>query len=216
MKNEGEGRIHEVALVILPSLAMRWGVPAAILLQAVHEAADGPDGHLIEGRRWIRRSVIEWGDLMPFVSLSTIRRILTDFCEMGVLLSTSRYNRHVVDTTKWYAVDHDRLSEVLEATPPTRRWRAEVSKDVRLAVYERDGWACAYCGVPLTRPGERIPVEGGDWTDPPGHAGPTIDHRVPRSRGGGHEMDNLAACCAACNSNKGAKTPQEWMSHDLL
>jgi 5-methylcytosine-specific restriction endonuclease McrA len=28
---------------------------------------------------------------------------------------------------------------------------------------------------------------------------------IPRSRGGGHELENLLACCAKCNSLKGAK-----------
>jgi 5-methylcytosine-specific restriction endonuclease McrA len=32
-----------------------------------------------------------------------------------------------------------------------------------------------------------------------------IDHFVPLSRGGSHDLDNLVAACAACNLSKGAK-----------
>lgn len=37
----------------------------------------------------------------------------------------------------------------------------------------------------------------------------TIDHVLPRSRGGKNEWDNLVACCLDCNNLKGNKTPVE-------
>jgi len=60
----------------------------------------------------------------------------------------------------------------------TQRW-----KDQRIRVLKRDGYICAYCG--------------GDATQ--------VDHVIPRKVGGGHDLDNLVACCAPCNSAKGAK-----------
>ncbi len=50
----------------------------------------------------------------------------------------------------------------------------------RRAVFARDGHRCQYCG----RPAENI------------------DHVVPRSRGGGHEWENVVASCRACNARK--------------
>ena len=50
----------------------------------------------------------------------------------------------------------------------------------RRAVFARDGGRCVYCGVPAT----------------------SIDHVVPRSRGGKHEWDNVVAACRRCNSQK--------------
>jgi 5-methylcytosine-specific restriction endonuclease McrA len=38
----------------------------------------------------------------------------------------------------------------------------------------------------------------------------TIDHVIPRSRGGRHSIGNLVSCCGRCNSSKGAKTITEW------
>jgi len=61
----------------------------------------------------------------------------------------------------------------------TQRW-----KNQRLRVLKRDGYICAYCG--------------GDATQ--------VDHVIPRSAGGGHELDNLVACCAPCNTKKGARS----------
>lgn len=53
----------------------------------------------------------------------------------------------------------------------------------------RDGFKCAYCRAPA------------------GHL--TIDHIVPRSRGGPSTFENCVACCRTCNSRKGSQTPRE-------
>ncbi|MEK9577946.1 MAG: HNH endonuclease, partial [Aquiluna sp.] len=37
----------------------------------------------------------------------------------------------------------------------------------------------------------------------------TIDHVLPKSRGGKDTWENLIACCLRCNNVKGDKTPQE-------
>jgi hypothetical protein len=57
----------------------------------------------------------------------------------------------------------------------------------REAVLRRDRHRCAYCG---------------------GHAD-TIDHLVPRSRGGTWTWLNTVAACGRCNSRKGNRTPHE-------
>ena len=37
----------------------------------------------------------------------------------------------------------------------------------------------------------------------------TLDHVVPRSRGGRSSWENLVACCYECNNSKGDRTPEE-------
>src|SRR2546430_7688977 len=37
----------------------------------------------------------------------------------------------------------------------------------------------------------------------------TLDHVVPRSRGGRTDWDNLVACCHPCNNRKGDRLPEE-------
>ena len=56
-------------------------------------------------------------------------------------------------------------------------------------VLVRDGFKCVYCGK-----------EGKDLT---------VDHVLPRSRGGKNDFENCVACCKKCNDRKGAKTPRE-------
>jgi 5-methylcytosine-specific restriction endonuclease McrA len=58
-------------------------------------------------------------------------------------------------------------------------------------IFERDGWRCYLCGKPVDRTVPR--------TDP---LGATIDHIVPRSRGGPDAPDNVATAHWRCNRQK--------------
>jgi 5-methylcytosine-specific restriction endonuclease McrA len=67
----------------------------------------------------------------------------------------------------------------------------------RRNVLARDEYRCQYCG----------------------HRGParelTLDHVVPRSRGGKHCWTNVVAACYRCNDRKGRLTPREANMHLL-
>lgn len=69
-----------------------------------------------------------------------------------------------------------------------RRFDLPVSRRTVLA---RDHYTCQYCG------------------DQPGKAELTIDHVLPRSRGGNHSWDNVVTACGPCNRRKGNRTPAE-------
>jgi len=55
-------------------------------------------------------------------------------------------------------------------------------KITRRAVFARDRWTCQYCGS---------------------RSNLTVDHVVPRSKGGGSTWENIVASCAPCNRRKG-------------
>ncbi len=59
----------------------------------------------------------------------------------------------------------------------------------RKNLFLRDNYTCQYCGRQ--------------------HANLTIDHLVPRSRGGDDSWTNMVACCSRCNSQKGDKLLEE-------
>jgi len=59
----------------------------------------------------------------------------------------------------------------------------------RANLFRRDGYRCQYCG---TRKG---PL--------------TIDHVVPKTRGGVDSWENLVSACVKCNNKKGDKMPDE-------
>ncbi|MBI2425627.1 MAG: HNH endonuclease [Candidatus Hydrogenedentes bacterium] len=55
----------------------------------------------------------------------------------------------------------------------------------------RDQHKCQYCGCPLS--GKNL----------------TIDHVMPRSRGGQDTWENVVLACSSCNVRKGNRTPEE-------
>jgi len=70
----------------------------------------------------------------------------------------------------------------------------------RRGVLARDNYTCIYCGV---RPGEH--VRGKIITK----ADLTVDHVLPRSRGGKDNWTNTACACYTCNHRKGDRLPGE-------
>lgn len=61
----------------------------------------------------------------------------------------------------------------------------------RRTILARDHYTCQYCGAQ------------------PGKSRLTVDHVVPRSRGGATKWENVVAACEACNRRKGDHTPEE-------
>ncbi len=58
----------------------------------------------------------------------------------------------------------------------------------RSRIYKRDNHECVYCGSKKDL---------------------TLDHVIPKSKGGGNDWTNLVTSCFKCNLKKGNKTPEE-------
>ena len=65
-------------------------------------------------------------------------------------------------------------------------------KITRRAVFARDGWSCQYCGT---------------------RSSLTVDHVIPRSKGGDSSWENIVASCAPCNRRKGDRLPAQADMH---
>jgi 5-methylcytosine-specific restriction endonuclease McrA len=61
-------------------------------------------------------------------------------------------------------------------------------KITRRAVFARDDWTCQYCGA---------------------RSNLTVDHVIPRSKGGPSSWENIVASCAPCNLRKGNALPRQ-------
>ena len=61
----------------------------------------------------------------------------------------------------------------------------------RRNIFLRDNYSCAYCLRQLNT--EEL----------------SIDHIIPKSRGGKETWDNLVTACKTCNCSKGDRTPEE-------
>ncbi|MHB1468167.1 MAG: HNH endonuclease [Solirubrobacteraceae bacterium] len=65
-------------------------------------------------------------------------------------------------------------------------------KITRRAVFARDSWTCQYCGS---------------------RSNLTVDHVIPRSKGGSSNWENIVASCAPCNRRKGDRLPRQAGMH---
>jgi 5-methylcytosine-specific restriction endonuclease McrA len=80
------------------------------------------------------------------------------------------------------------LPSVIRLAQMIKRPRRE-RKMTRYEIFNRDRYMCQYCG------------------DQSKHL--TLDHVIPRYRGGQHTWENVVSACVACNRRKAGKTPRE-------
>lgn len=89
----------------------------------------------------------------------------------------------------------------MEAARSSREHRAAnqgmnwIRKEKRLAIYIRDGLACCYCGEGVEE-GAKL----------------TLDHYLPRCKGGTNDASNLLTACHRCNSYRQSKTVHEFVT----
>ena len=80
------------------------------------------------------------------------------------------------------------LPSVIRLSQMIKRPRRE-RKMTRYEIFNRDRYTCQYCG------------------DQSRHL--TLDHVIPRYRGGQHTWENVVSACVACNRKKAGRTPRE-------
>lgn len=79
--------------------------------------------------------------------------------------------------------------EIIQVTTHTQLFRDTVAF-TKSNVFQRDGRRCWYCGAD--------------------HVKLTIDHVLPRCRGGKDVWTNVITACSVCNNRKGDMLVQEW------
>ena len=78
-----------------------------------------------------------------------------------------------------------------------RQYREWITPRQRLEIYERDGWVCWLCN--------KIVDRNADYShDEYNPLYPSLDHVIPRSKGGTHTPDNLRLAHVECNALRGA------------
>ncbi len=102
------------------------------------------------------------------------------------LASTEERTRNEIVSTRM-RLPLPSVIRLLEYRRIPRQTRSLSRKNILL----RDRYTCQYCAR-TSSAGEL-----------------TLDHVVPRSRGGGSTWENLVACCIECNNKKGNRTPDE-------
>lgn len=76
-------------------------------------------------------------------------------------------------------------------------WERPPNETIRASIYQRDNFTCLYCGLNMSK-SPRLRC---------------VDHVIPYSRGGSHQVCNLVTSCKTCNQKKWAHTPTEANMH---
>jgi 5-methylcytosine-specific restriction endonuclease McrA len=120
---------------------------------------------------------------------------------LGCDLSTARLISYVYYTlarAKLSWEEHKHQFYQLQPAYIGKVRETRLSQRTKDEVYSRsDGW-CAYCSTEL------------DFDLLSTVSGPNIDHRIPVSRGGHNNPENLALVCRTCNQRKGVRTVEEF------
>ena len=95
-----------------------------------------------------------------------------------------RYDEPLRTSTNTYVRPH-----VIRLVTYVRVPRSVKRRISRRALFARDGWRCVYCGSS----GGRL----------------TLDHVVPRSKGGESVWENVVTACAPCNLRKGDRSLEQ-------
>ncbi len=111
----------------------------------------------------------------------TRRAVVLVFQGKAEVLEDSRGEIHSV--TRTFPVPSViRLVYMIKRPRPQR-------KLTKQEVFNRDKYTCQYCGCQTKEL--------------------TIDHVIPRRRGGEHAWENVVSACKGCNRYKGGRTPEE-------
>ena len=122
----------------------------------------------------------------PINVCSVRRAVVLLLKEKAELLERGRWELHSESSTVARPVVIRLVSYVRVPRDAHRR------KITRRAVFARDGWTCQYCGS---------------------RSNLTVDHVIPRSKGGSSSWENIVASCAPCNRRKGDRTPAQANMH---
>lgn len=150
------------------------------------------DGHvLVLNKSWVAVNIATVRRAMTLLYQGVARAVhphdyrlydFDDWCELSKLKEEGRYIH-----TPTISI---RVPDVIQLYAFNGFFRQEV-RFSRRNIFERDKNTCQYCGRRYAK------------------SELTIDHVVPRSKGGYDSWENLVLACVKCNVRKGDRTPEE-------
>ncbi|WP_319456184.1 MULTISPECIES: HNH endonuclease [unclassified Mycobacterium] len=159
---------------------------ATALSSASSGAAHTIPLHSVDGRVhthdstvWTRRRVLLLNSTFePLTALSVRRAVVMVLCGKADVVHEDPSGPELCSATRVLVVPTVIRLRSYVRVP----YRARIPM-TRAALMHRDRFRCAYCGAKAD----------------------TVDHVVPRSRGGDHSWENCVAACANCNHRKADK-----------
>lgn len=164
--------------------ARRDRVPYVAALCPVRDTSERDQPRVVDETAvpaWVRRRVLLLNATYePLTALPMRRAVVLLVCGKAVGVAKDLAAEELTGVVVHSAEISVQVPSVIRLRNYVRvPYRARIPM-TRAALMHRDRWRCAYCGSKAE----------------------TIDHVVPRSRGGTHSWENCVACCADCNHRK--------------
>lgn len=115
-----------------------------------------------------------------------------------------------------------RYREVAGAPPIERARYRMPSAKAQIAIFERDGWRCRFCGIKVIlraaiKAINEVYAAEVRWDSPQRYQHPVFraacvsaDHIVPHSRGGTNDPENIVAACGPCQFGR-----NQWLLEEV-
>ena len=174
------------------SVAGSSGSTASTASRALHSVIQGLDIHsatVPEQSIWGRRRVLLLNSTYePLTALPMRRAVIMLMCGKADVVHDDPMGPVIHSASRTVVVPSVIRLRTFVRVP----YRARIPM-TRAALMHRDRFRCAYCGAKAD----------------------TVDHVVPRSRGGAHSWENCVAACSGCNHRKADRLLSElgWALH---
>ena len=104
---------NDDVLVINPKLAKAIGLNEAIILQQIHYWIENKycAGHIHEGKKWVYNTVSQWNEQFPFISVSTIKRVMVDLRDKN-LIHVEKLSKDGLNHTNYYTINYEQIEVI--------------------------------------------------------------------------------------------------------
>ncbi|WP_414543898.1 hypothetical protein [Nostoc sp. CCY0012] len=95
----------ESPLLVPPLLAAEIGLEEAVILQQIHYFCQISKHIKRDGRRWFWKTLKDWGETLPFLKPSTIRRAIANLRDNFKLIDVCRHSQKTWYQANWFTIN---------------------------------------------------------------------------------------------------------------
>ena len=95
----------ESPLLVPPLLAAEIGLTEAVILQQIHYFCQISKHIKRDGRRWFWKTLKDWGQTLPFLTTSAIRRAIANLRDNFKLIDVCRHSEKTWYQANWFTVN---------------------------------------------------------------------------------------------------------------
>jgi hypothetical protein len=95
----------ESPLLVPPLLAAEIGLHEAVILQQIHYLCQTSKHLKEDGRYWFWKTLNDWGETLPFLKISAIRRAIANLKDIFKLIEVKRHSEKTWYQANWFTIN---------------------------------------------------------------------------------------------------------------